>query len=249
MEKPNKRFVVGDIHGGYLALLQCIAMSGIDKEKDQLIVLGDVADGWHETQKCVAELLTFDNLIAVRGNHDQWFMDWIKTGKENQSWLRQGGKNTLKSYMGEKDVMEKHFKEYFKKSIFYYIDEKKNLFVHGGFDWHIPIEDQPVDELMWNRHTYQTALQWETYATINPTEKKTYFKDYNKVFVGHTTTTWNLGWRYESGTKPVFASNLINLDTGGGYEGKLTIMDVDSHEYWQSDNLSELYPKEFNSRV
>ncbi len=36
---------------------------------------------------------------------------------------------------------------------------------------------------------------------------------------------------------------LANM-TGGGYEGRLTIMDIDTKEFWQSDNMKSLYPNE-----
>jgi len=32
------------------------------------------------------------------------------------------------------------------------------------------------------------------------------------------------------------------VDTGGGWSGKLTIMDIDSYEYRQSDLVPDLYP-------
>jgi serine/threonine protein phosphatase 1 len=37
------------------------------------------------------------------------------------------------------------------------------------------------------------------------------------------------------------AANIWNLDTGAGYNGKLTIMDIKTKEYWQSDLVTELY--------
>lgn len=46
-----KRFVVGDIHGGYKALAQCLKRSEFDPEKDFLISLGDICDGWPEVDK------------------------------------------------------------------------------------------------------------------------------------------------------------------------------------------------------
>ena len=57
---------------GHEALVQCLERSGFDKEKDRLISLGDIADGWTETAECFEELLTIKNLVVVRGNHDQW---------------------------------------------------------------------------------------------------------------------------------------------------------------------------------
>ena len=35
--------------------------------------------------------------------------------------------------------------------------------------------------------------------------------------------------------------NVWNLDTGAGWSGKLTIMDVNSKEYWQADLTPDLY--------
>jgi len=45
----GRTLVIGDIHGAYKALVQCLERSGFDKEKDTLITIGDVCDGWHET--------------------------------------------------------------------------------------------------------------------------------------------------------------------------------------------------------
>lgn len=40
------------------------------------------------------------------------------------------------------------------------------------------------------------------------------------------------------------ADIIMDLHTGFGWNGKLTIMDIDTHEYWQSDNVQKLYPNE-----
>lgn len=71
---------MGDIHGAYKALLQCLERSGFDKENDTLIQLGDIADGWSEVYECVEELLSIKNLISIRGNHDMWFKKYLETG-------------------------------------------------------------------------------------------------------------------------------------------------------------------------
>lgn len=247
-DRPAKQFVIGDIHGAYKALLQCIAASGIDKEKDTLIILGDVADGWLFVKECVSELLTFKNLVIIRGNHDQWFMDYIKMGYKPELWVTQGGEATLESYHNEDDELVAHMKDYFMNSKLYYVDNKNRLYVHGGFNWHKDIEDNTADEFMWDRHAYQTAAGWESYNITHPSEKPFVFKDFNKVFVGHTSTQYPIGWKHKPGVEPVFVSNLINLDTGAGWTGKLTIMDADSLEYWQSDLVPDLYPAEFNKR-
>jgi serine/threonine protein phosphatase 1 len=39
-------------------------------------------------------------------------------------------------------------------------------------------------------------------------------------------------------------ANVWNIDTGAAFTGPLTIMDVDSKTYWQSEPLHQLYLNE-----
>jgi len=43
--------------------------------------------------------------------------------------------------------------------------------------------------------------------------------------------------------EPFYGCGLWNLDQGAGYIGKLSIIDVDTKEFWQSDKAEELYPE------
>ena len=42
----------------------------------------------------------------------------------------------------------------------------------------------------------------------------------------------------------MFADKIVNVDTGAAFVGKLTLMNVDTLEYWQSDTVKDLYPNE-----
>ena len=240
-----KRFAIGDIHGGYKALMQCLEKSKFNKEEDELIVLGDVVDGWPEVKEVVDELIKIKHIIPIKGNHDAWFMEWVNTGYAAPIWTSQGGKATLKSYTTFPDELEaydkqklsEHMDKYFNKCLPYYIDEDNNIFVHGGFNPKINIVDQDVIDLLWDRSLYTKAID----ALLMHTEYK--IKGYNNVFIGHTTTEYSHSWKYEGSTEPFIYGNLINLDTGGGWSGKLTIMNIDTKEYWQSDFVYELYPE------
>jgi len=53
----KRTFVMGDIHGAYRALVQCLQRSGFDYQYDILIQLGDIVDGHDEVFECVEELL------------------------------------------------------------------------------------------------------------------------------------------------------------------------------------------------
>lgn len=53
--------------------------------------------------------------------------------------------------------------------------------------------------------------------------------NFKEIYIGHTPTT---NWQTD---RPMNAFNLYNMDTDAGNGGRLTIMDVDTKEYWQSD--------------
>ena len=64
------------------------------------------------------------------------------------------------------------------------------------------------------------------------------FKLYKEIFIGHTPVI-----RFGEST-PMNFKNIWNVDTGAAFTGKLTIMNVDTKEFWQSDPLPSLYPDE-----
>lgn len=243
-----KTFVMGDIHGAYKALKQCLERSNFDYEKDTLIQLGDICDGWNEVYDCVEELSTIKNLILITGNHDTWFIEWLRTGNHSVRWL-QGGDGTLISYctkLGKEyfpkmsgyitnllpiDLPLSH-KKFFDEQKLYYVDFKNRMFVHGGFnrlDYVDYLEHINPMDFYWNREMWNEALSCSKGVKLKTAN------EFNEVFIGHTSTTF---WKTD---KPMNSGGVWNLDTGASWSGKLTIMDVNTKEYWQSDNVRELY--------
>jgi len=225
-------FAIGDIHGGYKALKQCLNAAQFKYAEDQLIVLGDVCDGWPQTRECVDELLQIKNLIFVRGNHDYWVQRWMVADEQPKIWTTQGGLSTMKSY--KEGVPNDHL-AFFTQGCYYHIDEKNRIFVHGGFDRKKTLLSQGIETFMWDRELVTHAHHISRMGGDKP-KKLTEFEE---VFVGHTPVS-NLGGL----DTPLNFFEIWALDTGGGWEGKITIMNVDTHEYWQSDVVHELYPGE-----
>ena len=60
-------------------------------------------------------------------------------------------------------------------------------------------------------------------------------QDYKEVLIGHTTI-----WRHSK--LPMRVGRVVFMDTGGGFEGVLSLMNVDTYEVYQSDLVSTLYP-------
>lgn len=253
-----KTFVMGDIHGAYRALLQCLQRAGFDNEKDILIQLGDVTDGYGHVFECVETLLSIKHLIPLMGNHDDWLGSFIKTDFHPQYW-NYGGKATLLSYLhhagktgqffatrsGYKtalvsgDIPQSH-QEFFNRQQRYYIDDDQRCFVHAGFNRHLAFDKQKTEDFYWDRTLWSEALHAHTFNR-NITTSADFFNgtSFSEIYIGHTPTT-----KFDT-DKPLQALNIFNLDTGAGHSGRLTIMNVATKEYWQSDPLPELYPHNF----
>lgn len=226
--KSKKTFIIADIHGGFRSLLQCFERSNFSYIDDHLICLGDIVDGFPETKQCIDELLKVKKLTLCLGNHDQWFLDYCLTGNQEYVWITQGGYNTLKSY--ENDIPKSHV-EFLLKAKIYHI-EGNILFVHGGIIPGTKVENNDKNTVLWDRELICSAYRK---CQNRPNYRMQYI--YDEIFVGHTTTG-----HFNKEFKPIKSGEIILIDTGGGWEGKLTIMDLDTREYWQSDYVKKLYP-------
>lgn len=226
-----RTLVIGDIHGAYKALEQCLNACAFGTQTDRLIVLGDVVDGWPESVEVIRELAGLKDVVYIIGNHDKWFIDFLTHGKKEYLWVAQGGQATIESYMKHmKSGLAAELMGFFDKGVYYYEQDNK-LFVHGGYDWHHPIAQQIPGDLIWDRHLWEAACMWEALPDALVVQ------DYDEVFIGHTSTCYQF-----KDMLPHKCSNVWNLDQGAGWEGRLTIMDVDTKQHWQSDIVKDLYP-------
>jgi serine/threonine protein phosphatase 1 len=218
----GKTFVLGDIHGAHRALKQCLERSSFDYENDTLICLGDVADGWPDTKAAVEELLTIRNLVYLTGNHDIWARQWMETGEALEIWLDQGGRATCESY---KDGIPPSHLRLFKDARDYYIDNNR-LFVHAGILAGHTAEECSTQILFWDRSLVRTAVNLEK---RNEAHQLT---PYTEVYVGHTPISFPHPKKY---------CEVWMVDTGAAWSGVLSIMNIDTKEYFTSDIVKELY--------
>jgi serine/threonine protein phosphatase 1 len=218
----SRTFVIGDIHGAYRALLQCLERSAFQYEHDHLICLGDVCDGWPETKTAVDELLKIKNLTYLLGNHDFWALEWMREGAADDIWLQQGGDATVHSY--GKDIPIEHI-EFFERAELYFVLNKK-LFVHAGVNTRLSVEQQSTQTLLWDRNFARTALDLHAKSIEGS------LTEYDEVYIGHTPVS----------PPPVHACEVWLMDTGAGWSGVLSMMNIDTKEVFQSDPVPQLYP-------
>lgn len=230
-----RTLVLGDIHGANKALIQVLDRSGYTPD-DTVVFLGDVVDGWPESRQAIDTLLTIPKLIHLMGNHDEWFAEWILTGRRERMWVSQGGQATIDSYGALIDVPEAHEQYIMDAKYWHQIDNK--VFVHGGWSPRLYNHPKEADsyDLIWNRSLWQQALKL-CLRGLGDSRLTTF----EEIYVGHTTTAHN-------SDVPLHACEVWNLDQGAGWEGKLSIMDIDTKEYWQSDLVSALYPDAVDRR-
>jgi len=153
-----KVFAIGDIHGAYKALLQCFERADFDYQKDRLIVLGDVCDGYSDVRQCIDELLKLKHCDFIIGNHDKWTLDWGLYGTMPEIWTSQGGRQTMASYGGG-PMPQEHID--FLKGGQLWLELEDMLFVHGGFDPEIPLAKQSAQFLMWDRELLDLAWKFK----------------------------------------------------------------------------------------
>lgn len=162
----------------------------------------------------------YDGKVAFSGN--SWLYEWmVDQDNKPNVWVKQGGAATLASYAKYPEEMRNKHYEFLKTISHYYVDGENRLFVHGGLEIGVPIEKQHPTDIMWNRELVRPDAN---------------VPEYKEVYIGHTSV-----WRISD--KPVQYGNVICVDSGGGWEGKLSLINIDTKKVFQSDMVEDLYPE------
>lgn len=246
----DKLITLGDICDGWPYVYECVEILLSIPDVDRIDIVGN-HDQWFS--------FWLDNLHHPDG--------WSQGGKGTaQSYLRAAGKDENEYHawgarlpggrsktayefpFDPMDIPPSHW-AFFKRQHLYYKDDQNRLFVHAGLNQHKTLRDnQRADPSIfcWDRDLWKRAL------SIHPGDSLCFEEEFSEIFIGHTATTrWTTKEiRTDAGiiipkglliTEPMHADIIWNLDTGAGSNGKLTIMDVDTHEYWQSDPVTDIY--------
>lgn len=226
-----RTLVIGDIHGAYLPLMQALDRARISP-LDTLIFLGDYVDGWSQSPEVIEYLINLRssyNCIFLRGNHDDLCLNWLNTQQHNSLWLKNGGQSTIEAYKRITQPTLQHHQSFLETLPSYHLDSENRLFVHAGFTNLNGVNFEYFPEML-----YWDRTLWEMAMALNPRmspKDPAYPKRlliYNEIFIGHTPTT-RMGI-----TIPMNAANVWNIDTGAAYKGPVTVMNVETKEFWQS---------------
>lgn len=255
-DKVMREFVIGDIHGGHRALVQVLKKASFDYDNDKLIAVGDVCDGWPDVAESIEELRKIKNLIYLMGNHDEWAIRFLEVAQphsnEYHAWRFHGGISTYESYLREPGIkLRDTHTQFLKDALPYYLDDQNRLFMHAGF---VP-EKTDFPEI-WNK-CFTNEFTPEDLKEVKEKTIKTFYwdrqfwggmysgrnvaKHFNEVYIGHTPTI-NFPQNDGSHKKPMWRNNVCNMDTGACYTGPLSLMDINTKEVFQSEEVMKLYP-------
>jgi serine/threonine protein phosphatase 1 len=243
-----RTFVLGDIHGRLKALQQVFERANFDFDNDKVIFIGDIVDRGTRPFECIEFFDKVKHKVFIKGNHDLSLEDYIKTGYDYFHG-EHGSLITIVQWQSLEVERKRKVEKFLNEMVYYYIDEKNRLFVHGGFDRDLPLEAQ-IDEtiihaLCWNRTLWQKAICCKDDVKLKTIDK------FSEIFIGHTpTTNWFKNEKKTPGgliigsqpiTTPMNYGGVWNLDTGAGFsDGKLTMMDIETKEFFQSDLIEHL---------
>ena len=224
-----RTLVIGDIHGAYKALIQVLERAKITTE-DHLIFLGDFADGWSDTPKVLdllASLQKRHRITLLKGNHDHLCQEFLEEKPMSPKWYLHGGTATEKAY----SIIDKQTKlchlELIKSMKLYYLDEQNRLFLHAGFTNQRGVNYEYFEQwFYWDRTLWELALATPLTMSADDIFFPKRLNLYKEIYIGHTPTT-----RFGQIT-PMQRHHIWNIDTGAAFEGVITILDINTKEFW-----------------
>ncbi|MEZ5802216.1 MAG: metallophosphoesterase family protein [Rhizobiaceae bacterium] len=220
-------YAIGDVHGcaEHLAEMHRLIAAEIERDRPRdwrIVHLGDYIDRGPDSKGVLARLIEAKardaRHIALLGNHDAGFLDFLAEPTHHGLFARFGGETTAASYgvsvnFGDPAALERGHAALTKAMPRSHIDFLAKLslsvcfgdffFCHAGIKPGVPLDRQQAEQLIWIRDEFLDC------PTLHP-----------KVVVhGHTPTE-----------RPEVMSNRVNIDTGCYRTSVLTALVVDGAE-------------------
>lgn len=214
-------YIFGDLHGMFSKLEALYGqLRGTIRGDDTLLFLGDYIDRGGQSYQTVEFLTGLSRLhrtVFLKGNHESMLLDYL-SGGDGGLYFRNGGERTIESYrrsLGSFSLSSSHMD--FFRSLLMYHETDNFIAVHAGIDPKITTMDlQSEENMLWIREEFFLAdKRWP-----------------KTIIFGHTPAVHFTGVM----SRPWFDErrNIIGLDTGAVYGGRLTCMRWPDRAIFQS---------------
>ncbi|MBQ1410406.1 MAG: serine/threonine protein phosphatase [Oscillospiraceae bacterium] len=222
-------YVISDPHGCY-TLFQRMLEEIRFSAADTLYLLGDVADRGRDGIPLLLDVMQRENVVMLRGNHEDMFLQAIKNAENKPSLLEQfaairsfvnwtdrnGGKVTWDAFQGLQRESQRAIRDYLSGLKLYEdltVNGRRFLLVHAGVGAYEknkqPQDCDPMD-MIWTRMDYTKAYYDDRY-----------------LVTGHTPTVL-IDPQYKG--KIYRANRHIAMDCGAVFFGTLGCLCLDTME-------------------
>ncbi|MCA1031239.1 serine/threonine protein phosphatase [Bacillus timonensis] len=227
----KRMLAISDIHGDYDKFVRLLQLVNYDKDKDQLLLLGDYVDRGPHSRAVLEKVfqLRAEGAIALMGNHDKMMIDAFNGDEMNvKRWFYNGGIKTLQNYGYE---IEKDDAEYWYttdemppllemndeirthieilKDLPYYYETDTHIFVHAGVHPDTPLDSTDPQTLVWIREEFHKGYNGERTVVFGHTPVN-HLHESNEVYFGE--------------------NKIIGIDGGCAYSGRLYCLDIGRSE-------------------
>lgn len=226
----SRAYAIGDVHGRLDLMTDLLARIEADDAarppaKTYIVLLGDLVDRGPDSRGVIAHLVAhppaFGRLIALRGNHEEFFEAVL--GGEARSvprWLTYGGYECAESYGVTRawtrgrapDEIARRLTAAVPDSHKAFLEAMGDsfrfgdyLFVHAGVRPGVPIAEQTSQDLRWIREGFLDDDSDHGVTVVH----------------GHTIVE-----------RPEEKRNRIGIDTGAYRTGRLTALALEGRERW-----------------
>jgi serine/threonine protein phosphatase 1 len=222
----HRLYAIGDVHGRADLLEALFARIDADLADDPcsayaIIGIGDYVDRGPQSREVLDQLigcLRTRKTVLLKGNHESYFLEFLRNPAVLDDWRKYGGLQTLISYglkpsLSPDETEQRELAEQLANMMPW---EHRALlealpssftfgnyfFTHAGIRPGIPLTQQQEQDLLWIREDFLLCED-----------------DYGKVVVhGHSPVR-----------EPDIRSNRINIDTGAYATGRLTCIRIEGH--------------------
>ncbi|SDE43461.1 putative phosphoesterase [Paenibacillus sp. UNCCL117] len=229
----GRTLVISDIHGCYEEFNTLLELVHFNKNEDLLLLLGDYVDRGMQSKEVVErvwQLVQGGNVVALRGNHDQRFLDLMTSEDEvvKMKFIQHGGLQTLESYCGDSLLesmsieerlqyavayINKRYKHHisFLNSLPFFYEDSDHIYVHAGLN--------PSYE-NWKQQSEHDFMYIKEPFFKNPTvvDKIVVFGHSKVIDIHEKADVW-------------FAEDKIGIDGGCAYGFQLNCLEIKDGNY------------------
>ena len=215
-----RTIAIGDIHGCAKALDTLLAALTLTA-RDELNFLGDYVDRGPDSKGVLDRLIQLNlgrQATFLRGNHEVMMLAAQDGVDSLRFWLQHGGQAALYSYGPSavvNDIPDHHW-HFLRSTCIDALETDHHLFVHANLEFDKPLNEQTLDWLQW--------------TPLIPKKHRPHCSG-KTMICGHTQQTSGLPLRLEQA---------ICIDTRAYANGWLTALNVESGQYWQSNQQGEV---------